>query len=148
MAMALLPCVVSAEEKTIPLEGTWRFALDGKNVGIAEKWHARTLEDRFTLPGTTDTNQKGTKTDYRPADRLARKWMWIGPAWYQREVTIPESWAGKHVTLFFERTKNSRVWVGDTFVGGHDSLSAPHVFDVTATMKPGTHTITVLLHPG
>jgi hypothetical protein len=145
LAMAMLPFAVSADEKTLPLEGTWRFALDAENIGTQEKWHARTLEDRVTLPGTTDTNQKGKKTDYRPADRLARKWMWIGPAWYQRDVTIPESWAGKHITLFFERTKNTRVWVGDTFVGGHDSLSAPHVFDVTAAMKPGTHTITVLI---
>jgi hypothetical protein len=143
--MALLPFAVSADEKTIPLEGTWRFELDAENIGTQEKWHARTLGDRVTLPGTTDTNQKGKRTDYRPADRLARKWMWIGPAWYQRDVTIPEAWAGKHITLFFERTKNTRVWVGDTFVGGHDSLSAPHVFDVTAAMKPGTHTITVLI---
>jgi hypothetical protein len=144
VVMALSPWA-SADESTIPLSGTWGFALDGKNSGLNEKWQTRPLEDKVTLPGTTDTNRKGQKTDYRPADRLARKWLWIGPAWYQREVTIPESWKGRHITLFFERTKHSRVWVGDTFIGGHDSLSAPHVFDLTAVMKPGKQTITVLI---
>jgi hypothetical protein len=145
LAMAMMPCAPAANETTLPLAGTWRFALDAENLGVAEKWHARKLGDAVTLPGTTDTNQKGVKTDHRPADRLARVWSWIGPAWYQRDVTIPDSWDGKRVTVFFERTKNTRLWVDDTFVGGHDSLSAPHVFDVTRTMKPGTHTITVLI---
>jgi hypothetical protein len=127
------------------LAGEWRFELDGKNEGLAAKWHSRKLIDTVTLPGTTDTNQKGQKTTYQPADRLARKWLWIGPAWYQRDVTIPESWAGKRITLFFERSRNTRVWINDTFVGRDDSLSAPHIFDVTAAMKPGTHTITVMI---
>jgi hypothetical protein len=143
LTVALLPCLATAEVKTVPLAGTWRFQLDAQDVGMGENWQTRMLEDSVTLPGTTDTNQKGTKTDYQPADRLARVWSWIGPAWYQREVTIPESWNGKRITLWFERTKNSRVWVNETFAGGHDSLSAPHVFDLTAALKPGTHILTV-----
>jgi hypothetical protein len=143
--IAARPSAAPAEDMRIPLAGTWRFQLDEENAGVGEKWFAGKLADTILLPGTTDTNRKGTKTDYRPADRLARKWMWIGPAWYQREVTIPDSWAGRRITLFFERTKNSRVWVDDTFIGGHDSLSAPHVFDLTGMVKPGTHTLTVLI---
>ncbi len=134
-----------AESTSLPLDGTWRFQLDGENQGLEANWHSRKLDDTVTLPGTTDTNEKGNKTTYRPADRLARKWMWIGPAWYQRDVTIPESWDGKRITLFFERSRNTRVWINDTFVGRDDSLSAPHIFDVTAAMKPGTHTITVMI---
>jgi hypothetical protein len=130
---------------SLDLAGSWRFQLDAEDAGLAGKWFARELNDRVQLPGTTDTNQKGIKTDYRPTDRLARVWSWIGPAWYQREVTIPESWQGKRVTLFFERSKNSRVWVNDTFIGRENSLSAPHVFDVSQVIKPGTHTITVLI---
>lgn len=146
LAIALVPSVLTANESTVPLAGEWRFQLDGGDVGEKENWQTRTLDDRVTLPGTTDTNRKGEKTTYRPADRLARKWTWIGAAWYQREVTVPESWSGKRVTLFFERTKNSKVWVDGTFVGGHDSISAPHVFDVTAAMKPGKRVLTVLIN--
>jgi hypothetical protein len=134
-----------AAEPAISLAGTWRFQLDGENEGLQAKWFTQKLNDTVTLPGTTDTNAKGEKTTYRPADRLARKWTWIGPAWYQHDVTIPDSWDGKRVTLFFERSRNTRVWINDTFVGRDDSLSAPHIFDVTAAMKPGTHTITVMI---
>jgi hypothetical protein len=144
-AAAFLTSLAHADPFTLPLDGEWRFQLDAENAGLDGKWHARKLDDTIRLPGTTDTNQKGTRTDYKPTDRLARKWMWIGPAWYQREVTIPESWAGKRVTLFFERTKNTRVWINENFVGREDSLSVPHEFDITKVVKPGTHTITVLV---
>ncbi len=134
-----------ADDMQLSLAGTWRFQLDAKNIGVTEKWFSKDLEDSVQLPGTTDTNRKGNKTEDRPTDRLARVWSWIGPAWYQREVTIPESWNGKHITVFFERTKNTRVWVDDSLIGRQDSLSAPQVFDVTQAMKPGKHTITVLI---
>ncbi|MEI6176775.1 MAG: sugar-binding domain-containing protein [Verrucomicrobiota bacterium] len=146
LIMAMLPCVSSAQEPmTLPLAGSWRFQLDANNTGVQEKWFANKLEDRVKLPGTTDENHKGILKDEKPTDRLARLWFWKGPAWYQRDVTIPASWADKRITLFFERTKNSRVWVDDTICGREDSLSAPHVFDLTKAMTPGKHTITVLI---
>lgn len=130
---------------SLSLAGTWRFQLDAKNTGMAEHWHSRVLEDAIRLPGTTDENKKGIQNDERPTDRLARPWSWKGAAWYQREVTIPESWTGKRVTLFLERTKNSRVWVDGVFCGRENTLSAPHVFDITKVAKPGKRTITVLI---
>ena len=60
-------------------------------------------------------------------------------------MDIPESWSGKRVTLFLERTKNSRVWVDGVFCGRENTLSAPHIFDVTKAAKPGKRTITVLI---
>jgi hypothetical protein len=134
-----------ANEMLLPLAGTWRFELDANGIGVKEKWQSRRLNDEVRLPGTTDENQKGTLLDERPTDRLVRVWSWKGPAWYQREVIIPDAWAGKRITLFFERTKNSRVWVDEMFAGRQDSLSAPHEFDVTKAMTPGKHTLTVLI---
>ena len=131
------------EAEVLDLSGEWRFQLDGKDEGITGKWNTRNLEDTIKLPGTTDENRKGIEQDERPTDRLMRPWFWKGPAWYQRDVTIPESWQDKRVVLSFERTRNSRVWIGDTFAGRRDSLSAPHDFDVTSLLKPGKNTITV-----
>jgi beta-galactosidase/beta-glucuronidase len=144
MLIAQLPAAC-ADESSISLSGTWKFQLDNKDIGTKEKWFNRALNDSVRLPGTTDENRKGILQDEKPTDRLARAWFWKGAAWYQREVTIPQSWAGKRITLFFERSKNSRVWVNDLFCGREDSLSAPHVFDVTKAMTTGTHTITVLV---
>ncbi len=130
---------------TISLEGTWRFRLDPEDVGVAQRWFAAQLDDSVRLPGTTDENHKGIKKDEQCIDRLSRVWFWKGPAWYQRRVTIPDSWKGKRITLLLERSKHTRVWVDETFCGGEDTLSAPQFFDVTRAMSPGEHTITVLV---
>ena len=136
---------LSTEERTIPLAGMWRFALDPNDVGVDQDWFARRLDDTIQLPGTTDENRKGIKTDERRDDRLSRVWYWKGPAWYQREVTIPDSWAGRRITLLLERSKNTQVWVDETFCGWEDTLSAPQAFDVSRAMPPGRHTITILV---
>ena len=137
--------VARADATTIPLAGTWKFRLDAEDVGVAEKWYAQESDDTVQLPGTTDTNPKGVFKDEREVERLSRVWYWKGPAWYQREVVIPASWKGKRITLLLERTKNTRVWVDQTFCGGEDTLSAPQCFDVTTAMTPGEHTLTVLV---
>ena len=136
---------VGPQENSISLAGTWRFRLDPDNVGVEKRWFAEKLDDSVTLPGTTDTNQKGVFKDEQAVDRLSRVWYWKGPAWYQREVVIPEAWKGKRITLLLERTKNTRVWVDDKDCGAEDTLSAPQVFDLTAALTPGRHTLTVLV---
>ncbi len=135
----------SGDRQRIPLAGTWRFALDPEEVGVDQQWFARTLDDTVQLPGTTDENHEGIKKDEQCIDRLSRVWYWVGPAWYQRRVRIPEAWQGRRITLLLERTKTTQVWVDETFCGAEDTLSAPQVFDVTAAMTPGEHTITVLV---
>ncbi len=129
----------------LTLAGNWRFRLDATRLGIAEEWFAQSLDDTVTLPGTTDTNQKGVSRDEQAADRLSRPWFWVGAAWYQRDIAIPADWQGKRVTLLLERTKHTRVWIGRTPVGSQDSLSAPHIFDLTRALSPGRHTLTVLV---
>ena len=96
-------------DNSISLAGTWRFRLDPDNIGVAKKWFAEKLDDSVTLPGTTDTNHKGIFKDERAVDRLSRLWYWKCPAWYQREVIIPDAWQGKRITLLLERSKTTRV---------------------------------------
>jgi hypothetical protein len=136
--------VQTPQEKTLPLAGTWSFRLDGTDVGVKEQWFTNRFEETVQLPGTTDTNQKGIFKDEKCTDRLSRVWFWKGPAWYQRKVTIPESWKGKRITLFLERTKNTRVWVDQTFCGADDTLSAAQIF-VLPDLVPGEHTLTILV---
>ncbi|MBL7188694.1 MAG: beta-galactosidase [Phycisphaerae bacterium] len=137
--------VAWASETIISLAGTWKFRLDPEDVGVTEKWFALEFDDTVQLPGTTDENHKGIKKDEQCVDRLSRVWYWKGLAWYQRRVSIPDTWKGKRITLLLERTKNTRVWVDETFCGWEDTLSAPQIFDVTRAMTPGEHKITVLV---
>lgn len=132
--------------KSISLAGQWRVALDRENIGIREKWFAgATLSDTMTLPGTTDEAQLGDLTNEACEDRLSRTYRWIGPAWYQKEVVIPDDWTGKKIFLFLERTKDSQVWVDDRWAGSDDSLSASHEFDLSRHLTPGKHTLTLLI---
>lgn len=133
------------QDSSISLAGSWQFRLDPNGVGVTKKWFAEKLDDSVMLPGTTDTNQKGVFKDERAVDRLSRVWCWKGAAWYQREVTIPESWKGKRITLLLERTKTTQVWVDDQNCGGDDTLSAPQIFDLTRALTPGRNVITVLV---
>lgn len=130
---------------TVSLAGEWRIALDRQNEGIRARWYARTLTESIALPGTTDEAHMGDLTGECCTDRLSRVWRWIGPAWYQRTVTIPKRWKGQRITLFLERTKDSQVWVDDQWMGSDDSLSTPHVFDLSAQLTPGRHTLTILV---
>ncbi len=136
---------MASKRKTISLAGEWRFALDPENIGIRERWFGKTLAEAIALPGTTDEAKKGEFADECCTDRLSRIWRWIGPAWYQKTVTIPKGWKDKRIVLFLERTKDSQVWVDRTWVGSDDSLSTPHEFDLTQKLSPGEHTITVLI---
>lgn len=148
LLLVALPAFAGADrgvDTMLTLAGTWRFRLDANKVGVEEAWFAQALDDAVTLPGTTDTNRKGTSRDEQAVDRLSRPWSWVGPAWYQRDIEIPADWQGKRITLLLERTKHSQVWVNDTLVGSQDSLSAPHVFDVTRALRPGRNTVTVLV---
>jgi hypothetical protein len=132
-------------EDSISLVGTWQFRLDPEYNGVEKHWFAERLEVSVTLLGTTGTNHKGTFKDQKAIDRLSRVWYWKGPTWYQREVVILDSWRGKRITLFLERTKTTRVWVDDQGFGGDDTLSAPNIFDLTRALTPGRHVITVLV---
>lgn len=141
----MLLSALFAHAATIDLSGTWQFQLDPEDVGIEKAWFDKTLSEEVRLPGTTDENKKGLRNKEAHIDRLSRIWEWKGAAWYQREVEIPESWADKRITLFLERTKNCQVWVNGSYVGWDDTLSAPHIHDLSEVLRPGKNSITLLI---
>lgn len=133
-----------AERETRPLAGTWRFRLDPTKVGETEKWYNLVLPDRIRLPGSTDEGGYGTKTTERIPWRLNRLVEYTGPAWYQRDIEIPEGWKGKRILLHLERCHwETHVWIDDREIGMQDSLCVPHVHDITAVASPGSHRLTI-----
>ena len=156
----------------IDLSGTWRFALDREDGGVAKGWFRGKLEDSVRLPGSLQAQGKGDDvsvdtswtgdivdrswfTDARYAeDRVPGKirvpfWLqpdkhYVGPAWYQRDVEVPEGWKGERILLSLERCHwETRVWVNGKEAGSADSLSTPHVHDLTGFLSPGRHILTV-----
>lgn len=131
--------------ESIELAGNWDFRLDPEYEGIEKRWVSAIFEDEVLLPGTTDENKKGIQKNEKRDDRLSRIWYWVGAAWYQKDVNIPDNWNDKHIVLYLERTKDVKVWVDNKYIGGGSSLSTPHIYDLTDALSPGEHTITILV---
>jgi hypothetical protein len=149
IALTLILTLLSCGRRTDPcreyidLSGKWQFALDTLQSGEEQEWYRTDLEDVVTLPGTTDENGKGFLNRDVTTLHLNRVYRYEGMAWYRKEVTIPPGFKGKHLCLFLERTKPTRVWIDSIFVGGSRLLQSPQMFDVSAVLSPGKHHITI-----
>lgn len=161
---------VAADGNT-DLAAIWRLALDPDDLGTRERWFADHLRVPLPLPGTLEQQGIGhpvsTVTPWT-GDINDRSWYdapeyasyrtgpetkvpfflqpdtWYrGPAWYQREIDIPKSWAGKRLELFLERAHwETRVWIDDRFIGSCDALHVPHRYDL-GKIPPGPRRLTI-----
>ncbi len=133
------------------MAGEWDVKLDSLNIGHNEDW----AENKFAgtklqLPGTLDDAKIGAKNTLEPAmdnyvlSHLTRKHQYIGAAWYQREIDIPNSWADKQIYLELERVLwESQVYLDGKKIGGQESLSASHQYNLTEQVAPGRHLLTI-----
>ncbi len=162
--LALQP-IASAQDR-LPLEGAWQFELDPDDVGIDQGWASRSLPYPIDLPGTIDLRGEGHSLDRNtmtypvefeyskfPATQitskadergfLVRDHYYLGRAWYQKEITIPDTWSGKSIQLSLERVIwESQVWVDGRFSGRFDSLATAHRYEL-GILSPGNHRITI-----
>ena len=157
----------------LPLSGEWRFELDRRDQGLVDAWgEGRKLGATITLPGalqaqghgdeiTVDTPWTGQIVDrsfftspryaqYRLPGRVKVPfWLqpdryYAGPAWYQRDVTIPPQWQGRRVALHLERPHWQTIaWLDGRVVGSNDSLSTPHEYELGDALAPGAHVLTI-----
>jgi hypothetical protein len=143
---------VAPEEKApagardaLTLAGTWTVVLDPQRIGEEQQWMRHPLTGTFVhLPGTLDEAGLGDPNAETTLHHLHRPLVYIGPAWYEREIDIPDTWAQQRVVLALERVMwESRVWIDGCLVGSVDSLCTPHRYDVSAQMTPGRHRLTI-----
>lgn len=149
-AIALTTSIhVGAQTQEIDLSGTWGFQTDFMDFrcGSLDVRYMHKLQETIILPGITDDYQIGYKSPYRHLDRLTRKYEYMGPAWYQREMSIPAEWKGKRIFMYFERTHwLSSIYIDTKEVSKIDYISVPHNHELTDFVKPGTkHLITVCI---
>lgn len=161
--------------KPVSLAGEWRFALDREAVGTTERWFTRDLPGRLQLPGTLQAQGYGDEVQvntrwtgdvldrsfyespsyapYRVAGAvkvpffLQPKKHYVGRAWYQRVMSIPDAWRGYVVTIEFERPHGqTSVWIGERALGQNNALGTPHRFVVSVGdvgLPTGEHRLTV-----
>ncbi len=166
----LLSLACSAAEQ-VSLDGDWRFALDASDSGIDAQWFNSNLVDHIRLPGALQSQGYGNEISITTPWVLSlydRNWFlradyqaytnagnvkvpfvcqpsrhYLGAAWYQRDMEIPNAWQGRRVVLFLERPHwETRAWLDDKLIGTNDSLCAPHEFDL-GFVPPGKHHLTI-----
>ena len=152
------PATASGNE--ISLKGNWQVKLDSLDEGSERKWYASVFNgQKIELPGTLDDAGIGIEDTLTPAlnnyvlSGLTRKHSYIGKAWYQRVIEVPEGWSDKTISLKLERVIwQSSVYIDSTQIGSAQSLVGSHNYDLSNVLKPGRHLLTILidnsnLHP-
>ena len=147
---------------SLSLAGEWRFAIAPPKAELFRS----NLVDRVTLPGTTQTNRKGpefrlagdqqkmVEADAVPDARNPLMNVWtpvhanVASAWYQREVEIPSTWAGRTIRLLLERSKITRIWVDGKECGTCDDICTSHIYNLSDVLAPGKHRLTILVATG
>lgn len=130
-----LPEKNKREKESISLAGIWNFKLDPMNVSIPVQGSNFVLKlpETITLPGSTDQGGKGYKSQDMTSLRLTRMFEYAGAAWYEKKnIFIPEEWKGKDIFIFLERAHwETKAWVNGQYAGRQESLSTPHVYNIT-----------------
>lgn len=155
----------------ISLAGSWSFKADPDDVGVREQWFLRQFKETIRLPGSMAENGKGdavtvdtkwtggivdrswfTDPKYekcrRPGNVKVPFWLnpvkvYVGAAWYQRDIEIPREWKDKSITLFLERCHwETQLWIDDRAAGTQNSLATAHEFDLSR-FPPGKHRLTL-----
>ncbi len=155
------------------LSGTWQFQMDSLDAGEQEEWYATKLNDTIQLPGSMAENGKGNDitldtywmgnmwndslwykspkyAEYRqPGNIKVSFWLspekvYYGPAWYQKEINIPEDWKNKNIFLELERPHwESSLWLDGKKVNSKNSLGTAHIYDLAEFLTPGKHSISL-----
>lgn len=127
------------------LSGEWRFALDPKSVGInfCGGWYGVRLPETVRLPGTAAGNGKGVRCMVDDVDNVGEDYAYVGAAWYQRDVEIPEQWRDRCVRLVLPRTARTMVWMDCIPLGENTLIQAPQCYELGAAASPGLHTLTI-----
>ncbi|MCX4264270.1 MAG: beta-glycosidase [Muribaculaceae bacterium] len=130
--------IYAGARSTIDLSGEWFW-----RINPFEK------EEVVTLPGTMDTNGKGTpNTNMTETTMLSRKVTYAGPAWYSRDIDVPSEWKGSDISLMLERTRPSTIYVDGKRIASCRLLSTPHRYNLSDILTPGKHHITIMVDNG
>ena len=169
--LALCSCR-QEKELFMDLSGEWNVALDRENLGTAVQWYNSRLTDTISLPGSLAENGMGDDISVHTVwtsqivdsswyfdDRYAPYrevgnikipfWLqpvkrYVGAAWYQKEIEIPENWGNRYLVLYLERPHwETKLWIDGREIGQQNSLGTPHVYHLNGYLDPGKHTITL-----
>ncbi len=111
----------------VNLNGYWDFRFDPEDVGTSGNWSlANTEFDQRILVPFPWGSPLSEVDDEAPI------------AWYRREITIPEDWAGSRPFLVIGASDwHTTVWLDGEKLGEHEGGYTPFEFDLSDVAQPG-----------
>lgn len=110
------------------LNGTWSYTFDFGRTGSEKNYQkSQGFDGKITVPFCPESKLSGVGyTDF------------ITCMWYQRSVTIPETWTGRDIMLHFGAVDyESMIYIDGKFVGTHKGTGSSFAFDITKFVTPG-----------
>jgi beta-galactosidase len=143
-ALHRLPIHSVPHDDRVELDGTWRFQLLGTpDAEPGTSWSGATVPGCWTMQGFDDRPQYTNVQ--MPFAGLAPDVPAHNPTGlYEREVDVPERWAGRRIVLHVGAAESVlivRVNGQDVGVSKDSHLAAE--FDVTHLVRPGRNTVTL-----
>ena len=112
----------------INLSGIWKFKKDADGIGEREEWFKGLKEAQsIAVPGSWN-------------DQLIDDRNYLGRAWYETEIVVPESWLGNRIFIRIgSAVYAAKVWVNGSTVGSHEGGHLPFSFEINQMVKYGAH---------
>lgn len=118
------------------LDGTWEFAEDPNEVGLAERWweHGASAFDReIEVPFAPEAPASGIgETGLRRV------------VWYRRRLTLTPAAGKRHLLHFGAVDREATVWVDGRRAGEHEGGQTAFHLDITDLLDPGEDHVVVV----
>ncbi len=122
----------------IDLSGKWDVFLDKTKRELSPE----NYPDSMTLPDSTSNAGLGEKNTEIEYGCLTDVHKFEGYAWFRRTINIPANAEGKSLTLFFERTRMTAIYLDGREFRYGNSLCSPHRFTLNG-LSAGEHELVV-----
>lgn len=146
------PVLRSSLRPAVSLDGPWEFATDPAGVGEEQQWfkpgHGLPNKTSITVPGCWEAQGvggPGNSTSVAP-ERSIRplRGSYVGTAWYRKETTVPNEWAGQELWLKIGGVHaQGWFWVNGTYLGHNDCYCGTYKYRITDLAKAGEKVVVV-----
>jgi len=113
----------------VNLNGTWSYSFDFGQTGAERDWqNSKGFDGKITVPFCPESSLSGVQyTDFIPC------------IWYQRSITVPETWfGGKKILLNFGAVDyEATIYIDGKRVGKHYGTGSSFSLDITNFVKAG-----------
>ena len=113
----------------VNLNGTWTYSFDFGQTGADRNFrNSKGFDGKITVPFCPESSLSGVKhTDFIPC------------IWYQRTITVPETWGGKNILLNFGAVDyDATIYIDGKKVGRHCGAGSSFSIDITKFVKAGS----------